>query len=56
MIIVMGLTSVASQDAVWLDTKHVVGIDVKLHFKYLTSDPCQVCSNKRLALAGQVMA
>ena len=56
MVTVLVLTSFASQDAGWLDTKHVVSIDVKLHSKYLISDPCQVCSNKRFALAGQAMA
>jgi hypothetical protein len=56
MVIVLGLTSVASRDAEWQDTNHAIDIDVKVHFKYMISDPCQVCSNKRLALAGQAEA
>jgi len=56
MVRVMGLTSVASRDAGWQNANHAVGIDVKLHIKHLISDPCQVCSNKRLAMAGQAKA
>lgn len=55
MVTVMSL-SVASRDVGWQDANHAVGIDVKLRFKYLISDPCQVCINKRLALAGQAVA
>jgi hypothetical protein len=46
MVTVMGVTSVASRDAGWQDANHAVGIDVKLHFKFLISDPCQACSNE----------
>jgi hypothetical protein len=56
MVTVMGLTPVASRDAGWQDADYVVSIDVELHFEYLISDPCQVCSNKQLTLAGQAEA
>jgi hypothetical protein len=52
----MGLTSVASRDAGWQDADYAVGIDAELHFEYLISDPCQVCSDKQMVLAGQAEA
>ena len=56
MVTVMDLTSVASRDAWWQEANHSDGTDVKLYFTYLVSDPCQVYSNKQLALAGQAEA